>query len=161
MPKHNSVWMKTIVFSIIAFIILVQSLSAKCDRFVGWVKPAKDAYQRNHRIYPVPDHLKELAVRFMPRLWVHPQSWQPIDFDDYLATARLIRMHDTKVLMTHPSAEQLSRLTNAQQCDVYLEAEQSKRYWLQQFAATSFIWTTVTVRPCGIGWCRSLRMWAT
>ena len=103
--------------------IFVQPLSAKCDRFVAWVKSAKDAYQRNHRIYPVPDDLKQLAIRFIPQLWIHPQSWQPIDFDDYLDAARLIRARDNRVLMMRPSAEQLSKLSAAQQCDVYLKAD--------------------------------------
>jgi hypothetical protein len=49
---------------------------------VSWVAPAKYAYQKTHRIYPVPEIYKDLAIRYMPRIWVHPESWQPIDFDD-------------------------------------------------------------------------------
>jgi hypothetical protein len=28
--------------------------AADCDEFVSWVAPAKNAYQRTHRIYPAP-----------------------------------------------------------------------------------------------------------
>jgi hypothetical protein len=65
---------------IIIFLLstVVITRAAECDEFVTLVKPAKDAYMKEHRIYPIPEYVKALALRFMPRLWVHPQSWQPI-----------------------------------------------------------------------------------
>ncbi len=108
----------------ILFLITVstQSLAAKCDEFVSWVAPAKVAYFKTHRINPVPDHIKELAERYAPRLWVHPRSWQPIDFEDYLAKSKLIRKSDNKVLQIAPSASQIAKLAYAEQCALYLDA---------------------------------------
>ena len=68
-----------------------QSLATECNEFVSWVAPAKDAYFKKHQIYPVPVRVQDLAKHYMPRLWVHPQSWQPIDFENYLAKSKLIR----------------------------------------------------------------------
>ena len=90
------------------FLILISisspSQAAECDAFVSWVAPAKDAYFKKNRIYPVPDHIQALAEQNMPRLWVHPKSWQPIDFNDYLAKSKLIRKADHKVLKISPSS---------------------------------------------------------
>lgn len=98
------------------------SLAAKCDGFVSWVAPAKDAYFKKHRIYPIPNHIQDLAMRNMPRLWVHPQSWQPIDFEDYLAKSKLIRKSDKSVLKVSPSVPYLVNLDYEKQCGVYLDA---------------------------------------
>ena len=59
----------------------------------------------------------------MPRLWVHPDSWQPIDFDDYLANAQLIDSESGKALRASPNAASLANLTFEQQCGVYLQAD--------------------------------------
>ena len=83
---------------------------ADCDAFVAWTKPAIDKYQQKHRVYPIPDPLRKLAVRYMPRLWVHPDSWHPIDFDDYLAGATLIDSNNGNTLQPSPTATALSRL---------------------------------------------------
>ena len=90
--------------TIAAFVIfylssVVISRAADCDEFVTLVKPAKDAYMKAHRIYPIPQAVKALARRFMPRLWVHPDSRQPIAFEDYLAEARVVRNSDNQVIM--------------------------------------------------------------
>ena len=98
--------------------------AANCDEFVSWVTPAKNAYQNAHRIHPVPEIYKDLAVRFMPRIWVHPESWQPIDFDEYLAKSRLVRTSDRKVLITAPSIRDMIALDYEEQCAVHLEADE-------------------------------------
>ena len=97
--------------------------AADCDEFVSWVAPAKNAYQKAHRIHPVPERYKDLAVRYMPRIWVHPESWQPIDFDDYLAESRLVRTSDRKVLIAAPSIRDMVALDYQEQCAVHLETD--------------------------------------
>jgi hypothetical protein len=99
-----------------------QALAEECDGFVAWVAPAKDAYFQKHRIYPIPDHIQELAKQYMPRLWVHPQSWQPIDFEEYLAKSKLVRKSDKSILKTTPSARYLANLDHEEQCSLYLDA---------------------------------------
>jgi hypothetical protein len=99
-----------------------QALAEECDGFVSWVTPAKDAYFQKHRIYPIPDHIQKLAKQYMPRLWVHPQSWQPIDFEEYLAKSKLVRKSDKSILKTSPSARYLANLDQEEQCSLYLDA---------------------------------------
>ena len=110
------------------FLILISisspSRAAECDAFVSWVAPAKDAYFKKNRIYPVPDHIQALAEQNLPRLWVHPDSWQPIDFNDYLAASKLIRKADHKVLKISPSVDYLASLDKDEQCTTYLDAEE-------------------------------------
>ena len=101
-----------------------QALAEECAGFVSWVAPAKDAYFQKHRIYPIPDHIQELAKQYMPRLWVHPQSWQPIDFDEYLAKSKLVRKRDKSILKTAPSARYLANLDHEEQCSLYLDADE-------------------------------------
>ncbi len=98
--------------------------AADCDEFVSWVAPAKNAYQKTHRIHPVPEIYKDLAVRYMPRIWVHPDSWQPIDFEDYLASSRLVRTADQKVLIAAPSVRDMTALDYEEQCAVHLETDE-------------------------------------
>ena len=101
-----------------------QALAEECDGFVSWVAPAKDAYFQKHRIYPIPDHIQELAKQYMPRLWVHPQSWQPIDFEKYLAKSKLVRKSNKSILKTTPSARYLANLDHEEQCSLYLDADE-------------------------------------
>ena len=68
----------------------VSPFALACDEFVSWGAPTKRAYHRAHRVYPVPAEYRRWANRYLPRLWVHPDSWQPIDFEDYLAKATLV-----------------------------------------------------------------------
>jgi hypothetical protein len=98
--------------------------AADCDEFVSWVAPAKNAYQKTHRIHPVPEIYKDLAVRYMPRIWVHPESWQPIDFDDYLANSRLVRTSDRKLLIAAPSVREMIALDYEEQCAAHLETDE-------------------------------------
>ena len=91
LPRHPLI----IVASLLFLVVTGSTCSAAdCDEFVSWVAPAKNTYQKTHRIYPVPETYKDLAVRNMPRIWVQPESWQPIDFDDYLAKSRIVRKSD-------------------------------------------------------------------
>jgi hypothetical protein len=96
--------------------------AADCDEFVTLVKPAKDAYMKGHRIYPIPESIMALARRFMPRLWVHPDSWQPIAFENYLAEARVVRNSDDQVIMPQPTWRDLADLSAEAQCRVHLDA---------------------------------------
>jgi hypothetical protein len=127
--------------------------AAECDEFVSLVAPAKTAYQKEHRIYPVPDAIKALAQRYMPRLWVHPQSWHPISFEDYLDRSRLIRNSDGHVLRVRPSIRSLSALDFANQCATYLKSEEIKPqtpapvyiqvFWDQNPAIATEKWTYI------------------
>jgi len=98
------------------------SRAADCDEFVTLVKPAKDAYMQKHRIYPIPADIKALAKRFMPRLWVHPDSWQPIAFEDYLDQARVVRNSDKQVILQQPEWRDLADLSDENQCGAHLDA---------------------------------------
>ena len=111
---------------LIGFCWTTTSHAVECDEFVSWVAPAKTSYQKEHRIFPVPDTIKALAQRYMPRLWVHPQSWHPISFEDYLKQSRLIRKSDGHVVGVRPSIHSLSVLDFANQCATYLKAEEIK-----------------------------------
>jgi hypothetical protein len=111
-----------IVIFLLSAAVIAQA--ADCDEFVTLVKPAKDAFIKEHRIYPIPQSAKALALRFMPRLWVHPQSLQPIAFEDYLAKAQVVRNSDGRVIMQHPSWRDLAKLSDEEQCRYHLDAPQ-------------------------------------
>ena len=52
LPRHPLI----IVASLLFLVVTGSTCSAAdCDEFVSWVAPAKNAYQKTHRIYPVPD----------------------------------------------------------------------------------------------------------
>ncbi len=110
------------VIIILSLSSVVIARAADCDEFVTLVKPAKDAYMKAHRIYPIPASTIALARRFMPRLWVHPNSWQPIAFEDYLAQARVVRNRDGRVVMQRPAWRALADLSDNEQCRVHLDA---------------------------------------
>ncbi len=115
--------MKCLAASVILLLSTVAiAQAAGCDEFVTLVRPAKDAYMKQHRIYPVPASDKALALGFMPRLWVHPQSWQPISFEDYLARARVVRNSDNRVVGQHPTWRSLADLSEEEQCRLHLDA---------------------------------------
>jgi hypothetical protein len=127
--------------------------TAECDEFVSLVATAKTSYQKEHRIYPVSDAINALAQRYMPRLWVHPQSWHPISFEDYLDRSRLIRKSDGQVLRVRPSIHFLSALDFANQCATYLKSEEIKLqtpapvyiqiFWDQNPAIATEKWTYI------------------
>jgi hypothetical protein len=127
--------------------------AAECDEFVSMVATAKTSYQKEHRIYPVPDAIKALAQNYMPRLWVHPQSWHPISFADYLDRSRLIRKSDGQVVGQKPSIHSLRALDFDNQCATYLKSEEIKSqtpapvyiqvFWDQSPAITTEKWTYI------------------
>lgn len=115
--------MRYFAITIIFLISLCRTgLAAECDEFVTWVTPAKNAFFKKHRIYPIPDQIQQLANRYLSRLWVHPQSWQPIDFENYLTNSKLIRKNDKKILKTAPTVKHLTNLSYEEQCNLYLDA---------------------------------------
>ncbi len=113
-------------YLILLFLLLAGCSARKpvseCDRFVAWVAPAKDAYFEAHQVYPASEDIQNLAIRYMPRLWVHPKSWRPISFEEYLGQSKLVRKSDGKVLMVAPSAKDIAMLSQEEQCNAYLEA---------------------------------------
>jgi len=98
------------------------SAAAQCDEFVAWVHEAKNAYMQQHQVYPVPNDLQQLAIRHMPRIWVHPESWQPIAFDEYLAQSKLVSHSDDRTLLVAPRPEDIAAMNFADQCGTFLEA---------------------------------------
>jgi len=125
--KRSDSTIRHFIYCITTIIILCLSSAAisraaDCDEFVTLVKSAKDAYMQQHRIYPVPEDIKALAKRFMPRLWVHPDSWQPIAFEDYLAQARVVRNSDNQVILRQPGWRDLADLSDEEQCGAHLDA---------------------------------------
>ena len=118
--RHFMKCLTTII--ILCFSSVVLGHAADCDEFVTLVKPAKDAYMQKHRIYPIPEATRALALQFMPRLWVHPDSWQPIAFEDYLAGARLIRNSDKQVIQQQLGWRDLADLNEEEQCGAHLDA---------------------------------------
>jgi hypothetical protein len=117
---YEIVYLAAIVILFLSSVAITRA--ADCDEFVTLVKPAKDAYMKEHRIYPIPQSVKALARRFMPRLWVHPPSGQPIAFEDYLARSRVVRNSDDHVIMQHPTWRYLADLSGEEQCRVHLDA---------------------------------------
>jgi hypothetical protein len=99
------------------------SISAgECDRFVAWVHKAKNVYIQNHQVYPVPTVIQQLAVGYMPKISVHPDSWQPISFDQYLALSKLVRRSDNQTLLESPEPKDIAALGYEDQCASYLKA---------------------------------------
>ena len=93
-----------------------------CGGFIDWVADSVDRYQELHRVHPVDDALRALAVRFQPRLWVSPGSYRPVDFDAYLASATLYALEDDRVLAAPPATAATMTLSRAEQCRAYLDA---------------------------------------
>jgi len=102
----------------------VSPFALACDEFVSWGAPTKRAYRRAHRVYPVPAEYRRWANRYLPRLWVHPDSWQPIDFEDYLAKATLVSKEGGRTLLSRPTATQISSLSHEEQCNAYMKADE-------------------------------------
>jgi len=100
--------------------------ATECDEFVAWVHPVKKAYIQTHQVYPVPADIQKLAVRFMPRIWVHPDSWQPIAFDQYLAQSRLVSHSDGRTLLESPHPIDIAAMNFKEQCGTFLEAAEIK-----------------------------------
>lgn len=93
----------------------------KCDSFIDLTLTETLAYQSAKRVYPVPVQLQQLAIQYMPRLWTHPDSGQPIDFDQYLRQATVYH-YKGSVLAERADVPTLQAMSVAQQCDAYLDA---------------------------------------
>jgi hypothetical protein len=66
--------------------------------------------------------MQQLAEDNIPRLWVHPESWQPIDFSDYLNHAVLKKTGERGVISSNISVDSLSALTTHRECGHYFES---------------------------------------
>ena len=112
------------LFSIFALLSVVYTsqAQAECDRFVSAVGASVDRYQAAHRVDPEDEETLELALRFIPRLWVFPGSAHPIDFEEYLDRATLRSQETGQVIAGAPIADKLTRLSREEQCDSYLES---------------------------------------
>ena len=119
----DKVILKILFFTLVIILKCLTISNAKeCDAFVEWVDPVKDTYMEDHLVYPIPEDIQKLAIRYMPRLWVHPESWHPIAFEQYLSQSKLVRRSDNKTLIESPSAEAMAALSKDAQCDAFLEA---------------------------------------
>jgi len=118
--------MKVLGLILIEILIFSSQGYAKCDPFIALVEAAKTVYFHTHRIYPVPLVLQELAEKYKPQLWVHPDSWHPISFEKYLSQATLIRKSNQQVVKKAPRAQYLAKMSVAAQCQTYLEAPNIK-----------------------------------
>jgi len=119
---NSGFWQKLLTVWLVLLLSTAAHSAGECDEFVAWVYPAKQAYILEHQLYPVPAEIQALAKRFMPRIWVSPESWQPISFETYLASAKLKRFSDDKILQISPTVQHLQELNHAQQCSTYLQA---------------------------------------
>lgn len=113
-----------IIFLCLTTLVLPAELSAddECDMFVAMVDSAMNDYFSRTRVYPVPADLQQLAVDNIPRLWVHPESWQPINFDEYLEQAVLKKNGERGVITSNISVDSLSALSKHRECGHYFES---------------------------------------
>ena len=86
------------------------------------VDSAMNNYFSRTRVYPVPADLQQLAEDNIPKLWVHPESWQPIDFSTYLDQAVLKKTGERGVIASKLSVDSLSGLSTHQECGHYFES---------------------------------------
>ena len=114
---------KQIIIIVVYSLTSVGMIQAQdCDEFVTLVRSAKDTYMKAHRVYPVPARDEALALKFMPRIWTHPQSWQPIAFQDYLRNSSVVGNSDGQVIMRQPAWQDLAEIEADDQCRVHLKA---------------------------------------
>ena len=102
---------------------LSSATHANCDGFIRWSAETLDSYQAEHRIFPLTRVLQKLAAEHLPSLWVHPDSYRPIDFDTYLAQATLHKAAGGKVLAESKAVRgALNALSREEQCTTYLQS---------------------------------------
>jgi hypothetical protein len=94
-----------------------------CDDFISMVFQAKETYYKNHRIYPVPLNIINLAEQYQPIVYLSPGNKAPIDFSDYLKSA-VLKDKDGKIAIHSPQSSDLSSLSMSEQCFHYLEASE-------------------------------------
>ena len=117
----STAWRPALCFMAI-LIALVSPPARACSAFVEAIRQDTVRYQAGHRVWPVPDDLRALAIRNTPRLWVHPDSWHPIDFADYLDRADVVSARDGHIVAREPGPEFFGRLRAEDECDLYLRA---------------------------------------
>lgn len=106
-------------------VIAVLSISAwaECDGFIEWSSQSLTRYQQDHRIYPVSLELQQLAQRVMPALSTTEDSWRPIDFDEYLASAELFDGKQRRPIATGKNIRStIQSLDKEAQCLSWLKA---------------------------------------
>lgn len=102
---------------------LASAAHATCDDFIRWSAETLDTYQAEHRIYPLPADLQTLATQHMPNLWVHPNSYRPIDFDAYLSQASLYQSPGNRVIAQADTTRSAIRaLSREEQCATHLKS---------------------------------------
>ena len=96
-----------------------------CNFFTDWVEPARKEYFSQHRLYPIPKHIKKLASLYQPELVIHPslsQDFEPIHFEDYLLDASLVYTEDnTQKIKENISLNDLEALDYESQCQSYIQ----------------------------------------
>lgn len=108
-------------------LVLCGHAQANCDGFIRWSAETLDSYQSKHRIYPVPTDLQQLARQHLPNLWVHPSSYQPINFDHYLTQATLYDNGGKTVLAKGESIRiSLANLSREDQCATFISSPEQQ-----------------------------------
>ena len=114
--------------SLMIWCVLVLNLTAcatspnLCDGFTNWVEPARADYFPKHRIYPLNEEHLRLVEKYQPRLVMHALGTPPIDFDDYLRGAELVRINGENI--SNVSMDALASLSYAEQCGAYIKPAQ-------------------------------------
>ena len=90
-----------------------------CDGFTNWVEPARADYFPKHRIYPLNEEHRRLVATYQPRLVMHTLGTPPIDFDDYLRGAELVRLQGENI--NNVAMDALATLSYAEQCGAYIK----------------------------------------
>ncbi len=96
-----------------------------CEGFTDWVEPTRAEYFPKHRVYPLNAEHRRLALRYQPRLVMHPQGTPPIDFADYLKDAELVAYGNDDGDDSGESLNigRLKRMSYEEQCQTYIKAK--------------------------------------
>ena len=104
-------------------LLLASTSQADCDGFIRFSAASLDSYQAEHRIFPIPEDVQHMATKHLPSLWVHPDSYRPIDFDAYLSEASLHKVSGrgaiARAAEIRPAIGAMSR---EEQCATYLKS---------------------------------------
>jgi len=108
---------------LVALTAFPRASHAACDGFIRWSAETLDNYQKEHRIYPLSADLQQLATKHLPNLWVHPESYRPIDFDTYLNQANLHEIVSKKIIAQADAIRPtLKAMSREEQCSTYLQS---------------------------------------
>lgn len=92
-----------------------------CGGFMTAAYGAKQSYFEKNSLHPINAEILKLAEAHKPNFWIHPDSWQPIDFDDYIKTAKIHQVDGSQTKPTTNVLESLRSLSYEQQCKTYLD----------------------------------------